>query len=430
MKPQDGTRDFDVSNLHQLESLISAGRYTEASVILEEEHARQSSAGNSIEVELLGVAKLICLACRQSHVEKDWYRMAVEAAGSREGEMRQQLRILLELMRKNRNPDPDSGGDNAREDNHIHDGIDSSGQTVFRLIQSLIPDRHMTVQSVEAPMKNIPIPLLDHATNDRKPDLSVHCLGRFRVYADSKLIGNWSSLKGKSIFKYLINHHKAPVSKEILMDLFWPDADQESARRSLHQAIYQIRHAFQLNQTDIRPIVFEDDKYGINPDLGIWLDFVEFESRCTRGRQLEQAGSIDEALEEYRLAEDLYDGEFLEEDPYEDWASRQRDQLKNCYITATDRLSARLQERGDLNRAIEYCQKILEKDDCYEAAYRRLMQCHHALGQPGIAVRNYQLCIKRLKEQLGVSPSRETHSIYQSIAGSDPGLGMAGSSGL
>lgn len=430
MKSQDETHNFDVSNLHQLEKLISAGRYAEASDILEQELATQSAVGNKIEAELLGVAKLICHACRQSHVEKDWYRKAGEAADSREGEMKQQLRDLLELMRKNRNSDTGSGSgrDNAQGDNHLSDTIESSGQTLLKLIQSLIPDKNPNGQNVEAAVTNIPIPLND--TSHRKDDLSVHCLGRFRVYTDSRLIGNWSSLKGKSIFKYLITHHKAPVSKEILMELFWPDADPENARRSLHQAIYQIRHAFQLNHTNIRPIVFEDDKYGINPDLRIWLDFAEFESRCNRGRLLEQAGSIDEALEEYSLAEDLYTGDFLEEDPYEDWASRYRDHLKNCYIATTDRLSACLQDRGDLNRAIEYCQKILEKDDCYEAAYRRLMQCHHALGQPGSAVRNYQLCIRRLKEQLGVSPSRETHSLYQSIAGSDPGFGLAGSSGL
>lgn len=432
MKSQDGTCNFDVSNLQHIESLIGAGLYAEASAILEEEHARQCSAGNMIEAELIGVAKLICQACRQSHVEKDWYRMAEEAAGCRESEMKQQLRILLDLMSKNRNTGhvQTSVRDDVPEDQYSPEATGSSGQTLFRLIQSLMADKHGNNQNNEAPASIIPPPLLLPDTNDRKADLSIYCLGRFRVYAGARLIGNWSSLKGKSIFKYLINNHKAPVSKEILMDLFWPDADPESARRNLHQAIYQIRHIFRLNQSDIRPIVFEDDKYGINPELGIWLDFDEFEFRRNCAGQLEQAGRMDEAMDEYRLAEELYSGDFLEEDPYDDWASRQRDQLRNNYISITDRLSAYFQQRGDFNRAIEYCRKILEKDDCYESAYRRLMQCHHALGQSGIAVRNYRLCVRRLREQIGVSPSRETHSIYESIAGADPGLGLAGNSHL
>lgn len=431
----------DWSDLHQK---VESGDYEKAARILEVEQSRHNEAGNLLLSEFLGVARHICLACHQSHADVDWHRRAQMMAGSREEEMKSQLQILLEIMSAtnfDHNP-PGNGPGNGFDDrfgnpSDRRSSSDSGRQGLLKLIQSMISNRHH-FEAIEPGnpvysddksrhvVKLQPCEINQSAPVDEKnADLRIYCLGRFRVFAHDRLISNWPSLKGKSIFKYLVEHHQSAVSKEILMDRFWPDTDPDSARRNLHQAIYNIRQAFHQYQLNIRPIIFENDHYGINPEIKIWLDFEEFERRLNRGRHLESVNQKEEAIKEYRSAEELYLGDFLEEDPFEEWPDRKREQLRIDYINIVDRLSSWYQDRKDFTLAIEFCRKILERDDCFEAAHRRLMQCHQANGQPGLAVRQYHLCVEKLRNELEVSPSPETRSLYETITHANLGLGKA-----
>ncbi len=201
------------------------------------------------------------------------------------------------------------------------------------------------------------------------------------------------------------------------MDVFWPDADVENARRNLHQAIYSLRQALRQVQPDFQVILFESDHYQINLDLSLWLDFEEFERHVKAGRRLESAGKTAEAMAEYIRAEELYRGDFLEEDLYEDWAGLQRERIRAEYLDLADILSAHYVQQSDYAAAISLCRKILEKDKCHEKAHRRLMHCYQAMGQTSMAVRQYQLCVKTLETELDVAPSAETQMLFKNITG-------------
>ncbi|QQS49115.1 MAG: winged helix-turn-helix domain-containing protein [Acidobacteriota bacterium] len=439
MKVEQNTFHDDLDNIADLEKIINSGHYEKASGLLELEEARQQAAGNQVLAEFLGIARQICLACYQSYSERKWHRRAEEVASRREAGMRHQLRNLLEMMPDSDRPSPNDES-NDRGEKSLNSPANSGGIGLLKLIHNLIPQLHLSATGqLRREAKSVPAsaPPGENEQTDatqpqdaglqtaaRVPDLKIHGLGRFRVWSRGDLITNWQSLKGKAIFKFLLANRQSPVSKEVLMDMFWPETDPDNARRNLHQAIYNIRQTFHHDRSTIRPIVFENDQYGINPELTIRMDFEEFESHCDRGRKLDSAGRTAEAIEEYRLAEDLYQGDFLEEDIYEDWPARKREQLRNDYIRIADRLSSWHQERKEYNLAIEYCRKILARDDCFETAYRRLMQCHQANGQPGLAVRQYHLCAEKLTHELGVSPSPETRSLYEALTRSGAGLGL------
>jgi two-component SAPR family response regulator len=213
------------------------------------------------------------------------------------------------------------------------------------------------------------------------PSPVVYCLGPFRVYQNDQLITEWNSLKGQSIFKYLVTHKGRPIAKDILMDVFWPDAEPGDTRRNLHQAIYSLRQTLRRGVPDLKPIQFRRDCYLFNPEMVLWLDFEEFEKHVLAGQRLAAAGQLAEAMAEYSIAEGLYQGDFLEEDLYEDWPSVKREHLRSLYLDIVDLLSEHYVQQGEYAAAIALCQKILAKDNCYEAAYRRLMQCYLAQGQ-------------------------------------------------
>jgi DNA-binding SARP family transcriptional activator len=199
------------------------------------------------------------------------------------------------------------------------------------------------------------------------------------------------------------------------MDLFWPDAGPEGARHNLHQAIHSLRKTLKQEYSNMQPVLFENDAYALNPELTMWLDYVEFEKRVQEGQRLEKIGCQAEAVAAYRSAVELYRGDFLIEDRYEDWSGSQREYLRQVYIDLVDQLSENALQQGELTETIALCQKLLAEDNCHEAAQRRLMRCYLLLGQRHSAIRQYQVCVANLKIELDVPPSPATQLLYKQI---------------
>lgn len=250
---------------------------------------------------------------------------------------------------------------------------------------------------------------------DTRSPLAMYCLGSFRAYQNDRLITDWNGLKGQAILKYLVAHQGTPIARDILMDVFWPDASPEAARRNLHQAIYSLRQTLKREQPDVQHIRFEGECYALNPELNIWLDYQEFERHIQSARQLERAGQIAEAMATYGIAAELYQGDFLKDDLYVDWPRWRREHLRNLYFEVIDRLSAYYLAQANYTAAIALCQKILAQDRCHEEAHRRLMQCYLAIGQRHAAVRQYQTCVAALQAELDLTPSEETMALYKQI---------------
>lgn len=251
------------------------------------------------------------------------------------------------------------------------------------------------------------------------PTLFIYCLGNFRIFQDNQLINDWTSRRALSVLKYLITQHPSPVSKDILMDTFWPEMESESARRNLHQAIYALRKTLSHSGLNIQYVLFKDDAYLINRyELRLWIDFHQFEEHARIGQQMDRQVQKQEIVEHLGIAESLYGGGFLEEDLYEDWTILQRAHLKNLYLDIATQLSQHFIEQGEMIAANALCRKILTQDYLYERAHRLLMECYYMQGQHHMAIRQYQICQKLLKEELGISPRAETLSLYARITGS------------
>jgi DNA-binding SARP family transcriptional activator len=239
--------------------------------------------------------------------------------------------------------------------------------------------------------------------------------GSFRVSLNDHPVTEWPSQKSLSILKYLAVNQGRPAGKELLMDLFWADADPEVARRNLHQAIYALRKALKRGQAGFPFIQFENDCYLLNPQLSLWLDFQEFEKHFRAGRQLEEEGRLPGAMSEYGIADGYYQGDFLEDDLYEDWPGSFRIYYHSMYLELLERLSHICIAQNQLTPAILLCKKILARDNCSEQAYRTLIRCYLAQGQRQLAIREYQGCVQALKKELNLDPSPETQALYEKI---------------
>lgn len=161
-----------------------------------------------------------------------------------------------------------------------------------------------------------------------------------------------------------------------------------------------------------------------HPDCEV--DTWNFEEHRQRAEAAQRAGEYDEAIEERRAALDLFGGEFLAEDVYEEWAAEAREEWRETRLAVLSELSECLALRGRYTEAIESCERALEEDGYREDFHRRLMLFHYCAGEQTHALRAYRRYARTLKEELGASPSPEMEKLKERIEARDvPGVDEA-----
>jgi DNA-binding SARP family transcriptional activator len=248
----------------------------------------------------------------------------------------------------------------------------------------------------------------------KKVDLYVCLLGTFNLVVGNSPVAEWSNNKSRALFKYLVFHRDQLTPKEILMENFWPGAPPESARNNLNVALHSIRSALAV-QNRHATIVYQNGAYRLNPNLEVWLDTEEFKKHVQAGHQLETSGQVDLGMKEYEEAVQLYQADFLFDEPYEEWALPIRERLRVLYLDTLDHLSLIHFTNGDFNGCIALCQRMLECDNCREDAHSRLMRCYNRLGQDHLALRQYRICVEILRTELDLNPAPATTRLYEHI---------------
>lgn len=251
--------------------------------------------------------------------------------------------------------------------------------------------------------------------------VQVRCLGRFDVRLGWTKVEAWRGRKAKALLKYLVAQRGRPVPKDVLMETLWPEAPPQAANNNLKAAVHALRQTLDPGGRDATVadtgsyVLFVDGSYLLNPQVELWVDVDEFERQWTKGRRLEKEGKTPEAIAAYAAAERLYRGDFLEDDPYEDWPLLQREALKDTYLTILSKLSDQAIGEGDCESCLVYCQRILAKDPCREDAYRSVMRSHSRLGHRSRALNWYRICLKTLAMELETAPDEETTALYERL---------------
>jgi DNA-binding SARP family transcriptional activator len=262
-------------------------------------------------------------------------------------------------------------------------------------------------------------PSIDWETpaTSRSAALRARFFGHFEMLCDGETVALGRNGKALAILKYLLANRRRPVSQDHLMGWLWPESNLKKARWSLNSAIHGLRKILGdcPASTLTTYIVLEEGYYHLCPAVLVATDVDEFDECYEQGRRLEEAGRTEEAAAEYERAIELYRGDYLIEDLYEDWTMVERERLSNAYIDILDRLAAHYMESGQLRESIRACYRVLERDRCHEDSYRLLMRCYARLGMRGRALRQYRLCEKILGQEYGTTPSPETIALYESL---------------
>jgi predicted ATPase/DNA-binding SARP family transcriptional activator len=263
--------------------------------------------------------------------------------------------------------------------------------------------------------------------------LSLALLGVFQINLDGAPVTTFDSNKVRALLAYLAVEADRPHRRETLAGLLWPDTPEPSARRSLSQALFNLRQAIGDSQAEPPFLLISRDTIQFNPASNYTLDVAVFKELLTACEQhahpkLEQcddcAPRLQQAIEQYRG--DFLPGFFLEDSAaFEEWTLLQRENLHRRALTAMAHLADYYEQQGDYAAAIQVCSRQLALDAWREEAHRQMMRVLALSGQRSAALAQYENCRRLLAAELGVEPAAETKALYEEIkAGELSGKGV------
>ncbi len=258
------------------------------------------------------------------------------------------------------------------------------------------------------------------ATPTQRQGMVIHLLGGFRVAIDSRLIADheWRLRKTKSLIKLLALSPAHQLHREQLLDRLWPDLPPELAAHNLHQTLYVARRTLDpQSKQALRYLEMQDEALCLCPRGPLWIDVEAFEAAAEQARRTR-------APDAYQAALDLYGGELLPEDRYEEWVVRRRDALHQQYVRLLIELGQLWEARQAYDAGLERFQQALAADPANEEAHRGLMRLFALSGHRQQALRQYQLLQQSLQRELDAQPDAKSERLYREIL-----VGPLGSSG-
>ncbi len=251
----------------------------------------------------------------------------------------------------------------------------------------------------------------DELVTDGDASVGIKTLGGFQVIRAGTAVptSEWQSRVAREVVWMLVTSRGRPVHREVLIDRLWPDQPMSKAGNRLSVALSTIRNVFdpeRIHQPD-HYLVADRERVALNHDH-LSIDIEHFHDEATLGRTLLRQGDTIQGLAAFRSAEARYVGEFLEEEPYADWATGLREETRTTYMTIAAALAEHETEAGRHEEAARLHLRILERDPFSESAHLGLVSSMAALGRHGTARRLYGVYVSRMAE-LDIEPAAFPH---------------------
>jgi DNA-binding SARP family transcriptional activator/TolB-like protein/Tfp pilus assembly protein PilF len=213
--------------------------------------------------------------------------------------------------------------------------------------------------------------------------------------------------RGQALLAYLALKETRAESREVLLDLLWPDRFKEQAQASLRQVLFELRAA----AGEGGAAIVEATRTSVALGAGITqCDVWEFESLPSRDGGL---GGVERMLRLYRGP--LLDGPPIGAEPFGQWMAIQRARLEGRLESAVLEVTARNLDAHEQERAVQALQRLIELSPMCGQAVLRRMSIEAAAGRGHEALLQYERHARRLKLEFDEEPAAELRQAYEAI---------------
>ncbi|MEU5540618.1 BTAD domain-containing putative transcriptional regulator, partial [Streptomyces sp. NPDC020362] len=246
--------------------------------------------------------------------------------------------------------------------------------------------------------------LLNRAAASLRPSASVRVLGGFQVFRDGRPVRSeeWQSKKARDLLKLLVARRGLPTPRELLMEALWPEHDPARCGNRLSVALSILRLVLdpQRRMAQDHFIVADKEVVGL---ARLHVDVQEFLATARHALGVAER-SAEHAFAALTVAEGLYRGDVLADDPYAEWATALREEAQAAHAELLARLAAAAAENRNTYAEIHYRLRLLERDPYDEDTHLALVCLLAAAGRHGEARRRYRLYAGYMNE-IDVTPA-------------------------
>jgi two-component SAPR family response regulator len=245
-----------------------------------------------------------------------------------------------------------------------------------------------------------------------RPRLEVYAFGRGHVLVNGHAVKSWDGALPRNLFFYFMD--RPLVTRD---EIFWPDLPIKEATNVFHVTKRKISQC-------LSELIAGGGSYELTQYSGGFYrpgeKLIRYYDAADLQAAVERAMTISDPEEEERLltqAIALYRRPYLEMVQM-DWAIQRRGQLRQLYAQALIGMGRIHKRRDDCKAALGFFLRAVKETPEREDIHREIISLYLRLEQDEDARLHYQHVVQLMKDQFGITPSKETRALYHILGSS------------
>lgn len=141
----------------------------------------------------------------------------------------------------------------------------------------------------------------------------------------------WESQKARLLFCCLLVTYDQWVHRQTVIEAVWPGCSSASGEKNFKTTLSRLRKSFSGPRV-MNPVLTQGEAVRLNSQA-ISLDASEFKNYSTQGIKLLVRGEVKSARKSLEAAQDLYRGQFLPEEPHNQFITTARTEFSDLYVS-------------------------------------------------------------------------------------------------
>jgi DNA-binding SARP family transcriptional activator len=271
----------------------------------------------------------------------------------------------------------------------------------------------VTVAPLEGSDDSVIAELRPGRANDRRrrttphwtsgPQLRIYALGRTRLESpEGPIEGKWLEHRAGQILKYLVARRDRVVYPDEIVETLWENAHARTVP-GVRYYIHQLREQLEPVRAGRGQSSFIERMHGgyVLRQESVDVDVDRFERHVEIGLAAAAAGETSLACVELQRGLDLYEGDFLADEPYAEWVLPERDRLRGVASNGLRALAELRLASDDFVGATTDLERLAELEPYDPEIHKQLIAVALRRGRRSEAVRRYNALRRRMIATFG-----------------------------
>jgi two-component SAPR family response regulator len=258
-------------------------------------------------------------------------------------------------------------------------------------------------------------------SQDTKKRIEILTLGCFdiRMEQESLLESSFRSYKVLELLKFFITFRNKKHLPEAIMEALLPESNFKHPKNVIRTQIYRLRKILKnissiAGDESCFNIVFSNGQYGFITGQNCALDVDIFEKLISLADQLREINPL-KAIEYYKSATSLYQGEYMVESQNNQWLIPIRNYYHGLYLRSLFRLLELLKQNSMYAEIINVYKNAIMLQPFEETLHIYFIEALMMLGEFKHALGHYNYITSKLYREPDAKPSSAMRDIYRRL---------------